>query len=356
MRRKVAIIGVGIGAHHLEGYRQAAAKFEVKVLCDLNTRRAEAALSPGEQISVCSDLAKVLADPEIDIIDICLPPHLHRQVCLDALAAGKHVICEKPLCASLAEADELAQASLQANKTIFPVFQYRFGLGALQLKSLQAAKLTGKALVANLETHWSRGDDYYAVNWRGTWRGEQGGVIVNHAIHIHDLLCLMLGPIASVGAELATRANEIEVEDCAALAIRMTSGALVTSSITLGAATNTTRLRFCFDKLTAESGLAAYTPAEDGWTFTARAPYAQEDIDAHLAMLTPPATGYAGLFQAIAAALDGKPGNEVTLDDARRSLEFISAVYASFRSGLPVSLPLSSEHEYHNGWLPDDLR
>ena len=59
------------------------------------------------------------------------------------------------------------------------------------------------------------------------------------------------------------------------------------------------------------------------------------------------------MFTALSDALDGRPGGEVTLDDARRSLEFVSAVYGSARSGLPVALPLKVDSPLYDGWLPD---
>ena len=65
---------------------------------------------------------------------------------------------------------------------------------------------------------------------------------------------MILGPVSNLFAKLTTRVNDIEVEDCAALSIEMENGTLVTSSITLGAANDTSRLRFCFEGLTAESG------------------------------------------------------------------------------------------------------
>ncbi|MHA1553965.1 MAG: Gfo/Idh/MocA family protein, partial [Alphaproteobacteria bacterium] len=61
---------------------------------------------------------------------------------------------------------------------------------------------------------------------------------------------------------------------------------------------------------------------------------------------------YAGLFEAAADALDGNPGREVTLQDGRRSVEFVTAVYASARSGIPPSLPLGKDHALYDGWLP----
>lgn len=349
--RSVAIIGAGIGAQHLEGFLALPDRFTVRGICDLDAARA-APLCAASGAPHVSDIDAVLADPKVEIVDICLPPHLHFDVAKRALRAGKHVICEKPLVASLAEADALAEVAQAAGKQVFPVFQYRFGLAAEQLRALREAGLAGKAFVATLETHWNRGAGYYAVPWRGTWEGERGGAVLGHAIHIHDWLSVALGPVASVFAEVATRVNRIETEDCAALSIRMASGALVTSSITLGAAGDTSRMRFAFDGLTAESGRAPYNPAEDAWTFTARAPVSQADIDAAVAAVRPPLAGFAGMFQAVADALDGRTGREVTLADGRASLEFVTAVYASARSGAPVALPLGGDHPLYRGWLP----
>ena len=87
----------------------------------------------------------------------------------------------------------------------------------LNLRHLLNQVLAGKPLVASLETHWNRGKDYYSKPWRGTWNGEQGGAILSHSIHIHDLISMIFGSVSSVFAKLTTRVNDIEVEDCAAL-------------------------------------------------------------------------------------------------------------------------------------------
>jgi len=286
--RNVAIIGAGIGAAHFRAYRALPERFAVHTICDLAPERAAPLIEESPDTILVSDLAAVLADPAIDIVDVCLPPHLHLDACIDALQAGKHVICEKPLVTSLRDADRLEEVAMQTGGQVFPVFQYRFGRGAAALRALIDAGITGKPYVASLETHWNRGTAYYDVAWRGTWAGEQGGAVLGHAIHIHDWLSFILGPVASVYAALTTRVNDIEVDDCAALSIRMECGALVTSSVTLGAATDTSRLRFCFERLTAESGTAPYAPAEDEWTFAARAPLEQESINQ---VLRPPARG-----------------------------------------------------------------
>jgi len=349
--RQVAIIGAGIGREHLAAFRQLPQRFHASTLCDLDAARAQEVLATTDT-AYSDSFDDVLADASIDLIDICLPPHLHYDHCERALLAGKSVICEKPLVSSIKDADALIALCKKTGQSIFPVFQYRYGLGGLQMRKLIESDLTGKAFTGTLETHWHRDAAYYDPPWRGTWAGEQGGAVLNHAIHMHDWLSFIFGPVASVYAELATRVNDIEVEDCAAITLRMQSGALVTSSITLGAADDTSRLRFCFEGLTAESGSNPYAPAEGEWTFTARAPFEQKHIDHALAEIQIPPTSYVGLFTAIADALDGQPGNEVTLLDGRQSMEFVSAVYASAREKRPIQLPLTSSHSSYNGWAP----
>ena len=349
---RVAIIGAGIGAEHLKGYLCLPDRFEVRTLCDLDTDRARTVADGVPGLVVTNDMAVVLQDPGIDLVDICLPPHLHLPASRDALDAGKHVICEKPLARSLREVDALEAAVTRSGKRLFPVFQYRYGPAMAQLRALVDANLTGTALVASLETHWNRGPDYYAVPWRGTWAGEAGGAILGHAIHSHDLLCHILGPVAEVHAFADTRANDIETEDCAALSMRMASGALATSSVTLGAATDESRLKFCFGNLTAESDTLPYNPAEGAWRFRARGALTQDAVNSMITAVPPSQVGFAGFLDAVADALAGDEGAAVTLSDGRRSIEFVTAVYQSLSQGGPVSLPLAQEMPFYDGWAP----
>lgn len=353
MRRlRVGIVGAGIGAEHFQAYLALTDRFEVRYMCDLDDARAAQAVSGRKAVTITRNLDQILADPEIDLVDICLPPHLHLSACSAALQAGKDVICEKPLVASLAEADQLADMMQQTGRKVFPVFQYRYGAGAAKLQKLMAVGLAGTPLVGSLETHWHRDEAYYAVDWRGSWAGERGGAILGHAIHIHDWLSFAFGEIDSVFAYLATRVNEIEVEDCASLSIRMRSGALITSSVTLGAATDTSRLRFCFSGLTAESGLEPYKLADSDWQFIARAPQQQAEIESVLADLTPPLSGFQGLFAAIYDHLVSGQGDIVSFADGRRSIEFVTAVYRSAREGKQIHLPLNEDDPLYHSWLP----
>jgi predicted dehydrogenase len=354
---QVAIIGTNIGAKHYEGFQKVSDRFNVHTICGLKKESIENVLPANSDTKISLDFDDVLKIKEIDIIDICLPPHLHFSACKKSLESGKNVICEKPLVSSLKEMDELEKISKETGKLIFPVFQYRYGLGFSKLKALIKAGLAGKPLIASLETHWNRGKNYYLKPWRGTWDGEQGGVILSHSIHIHDLLNMILGPVSSVFAKLATRVNNIEVEDCAALSIEMKNGALVTSSITLGASNDVSRLRFCFEGLTVESGASPnkpYNPADDEWRFLAREPVTQEQINEILSKVSKQKSWYAGMFDEIAKKLKDEPSDEVTLLDARKSLEFVTAVYESSRLGKNISLPIHKNNLLYNSWLPNN--
>lgn len=335
----VAVIGGGIGGEHIKAYAELPDRFRVTAVCDVNRDLGQRlATQTGGRFT--ADIDDVLADPDIDIVDICLPPAMHVPVALRVLEADKHAIVEKPIAGSLVEADRLVAAEARSRGSVFPVFQYRYGKAFDQLAALRAAGFPGRPIAAAIETHWNRDRHYYANPWRGSWDHELGGAVLSHAIHAHDLLTQHFGAVAEIAAVLGTNANPVETEDCAAISFAMANGALATSSITLGAATDTTRMRLVYEHLTAESGTAPYAPGTDDWHFVARDRTRQAEIDAILQDVPDAPAGFAGYFDAIADAIEGRPGREVTLADGLASIELVSAIYHSDRSGQRVSLPV----------------
>lgn len=352
MRLRVAIVGAGIGAAHLDGYLAHPELFDIAVIADLDRERAVPLVNRSGADFV-SSLDDAIARDDVDIIDICLPPQLHKPAILACLAEAKHVVCEKPLVGSLADMDAIEAAATTTDRLVMPVFQYRFGEGFGQLVHLIENGLAGRPLVATLETHWNRDAAYYAVPWRGKWATELGGAIVGHAIHIHDLLVKAVGPAKNVQARLATSVNPIEVEDCAAIIMETVSGALVTSSVTLGGANDHSRLRCCFADLTAESGTKAYNPGTAPWTFTARALGKQAAIDAALTTYQRHSEGFARQFELLHAAIIHGSAPPVALADARSSLELITAIYQADTTGKAVDLPLDRTSTGYQGWIPE---
>lgn len=347
----VAVIGAGIGAQHVEAYASLSHVFNVMRIIDKDADRA-ISLAVSVDATASTNFEDALQDPDVHLIDICLPPHLHVEFSSKALAHGKNVVCEKPVSTSLRDAHFLNAAAQECGKVVYPVFQYRWGPPLQQLQALIQAGLTGDPQMAALETHWSRGAEYYNVPWRGTWTGEQGGAVLGHAIHSHDLLCHFFGPVKSVSAFTATRANPIETEDCAAISFEMTCGALATSSITLGAAHNETRLKFVFENLTAVSGTAPYAPGTGHWTFKARDPEKQPELDGFLEQNQYEHVGFRGFFDEISKDMMQQPSNAVTLEDGIDSIELVTAIYHAARTGSRVHLPITDDHPLYEGWMP----
>lgn len=351
--RTVAVVGCGIGRMHIaEGYGRHPDKFRVAALCDLDEERLGAV---GREFAVprlTTSFEDVLQMDDVDILDICTPPSLHVPQSMAALAAGKQVICEKPLAGSLAEVDRLIAAEQAAAGRVMPVFQYRFGNGLQKAKRIVDLGLAGKAYLATVETAWKRTAGYYAVPWRGRWETELGGVLVSQAIHSHDIMTYLMGPIASVFARTATRVNPIEVEDCAVASLAMASGALVSLAATLGSQKEISRLRFCFEHVTFESSLGPYCPGDDPWEIIPASEQAASRIAAALASWTFVPSRFEGLLAGYHAALETGSSFPVTLADARRSLELVTALFHSAERGTPVTLPIGADHPKYRDWRP----
>jgi predicted dehydrogenase len=349
----VAVIGCGIGRSHIaEGYARLPGKFAVRGLCDLNAERLSTVADEFSVPRRTTSFDEVLAMDDIDIIDICTPPALHFPQAMAALAAGKHVVCEKPLVGSLDEIDQLTAAEAQAAGRIMPVFQYRFGNGLQKAKRIVDLGLAGKPYLATVETAWLRGAKYYSVPWRGRMDTELGGALLTHAIHSHDLLTFLMGNVASVFARTATRVNPIEVEDCAVASLVLDSGALASLAATLGSAKEISRLRLCFEHVTFESSLAPYAPSDDPWQIIATSPEAEARMAKALEDWSFVASRFEGLMASYHHALETAGPLPVTVADARRSLELISALYHSAETGAAVTLPIGVNHPKYRSWRP----
>ena len=348
--RGVAVVGLGIGQMHVWSWRRMKDRFRIVAVADLDAERAaDAAQRTGAE--VCT-FEQILGREDVDIVDLCTPPSLHLDQIVAALAAGKHAVCEKPLVASLRDCDRLATAETASAGYLMPIFQYRFGNGLQKLKALVEAGVAGPASTASVEVAWRRRADYYAVPWRGRWATELGGVLLSQAVHAIDMLTYIAGPPTRVFARVATRVNDIEVEDCAAISLEMADGSLATITATLGSEQEITRHRFHFANLSAESGTSAYESSADPWDIHPDTDEAAAAIDAALAGWEVRAEGWWGQFERFADALDAGTEPPVTLADARASIELITALYDSARRGVDVALPLPADHPLYEGWLP----
>jgi predicted dehydrogenase len=174
-----------------------------------------------------TDYRALLDRADIDAVSICVPSGLHAQVALDAIAAGKHVLVEKPIAITLVDADRMIAAAHAAGRTLAVVLQNRYNHPMQQVRDLIDAGRLGKLYLGNACVRWYRPQSYYEDGWHGTWAMD-GGALMNQSIHHVDALQWFLGPVHSVYAYTATLAHRMEAEDVGVAVVRFTSGALAT--------------------------------------------------------------------------------------------------------------------------------
>jgi predicted dehydrogenase len=356
---KLAIVGCGwvAGTQMETGFRLLPELFEIVACCDVSGDRArEFAKRYGIGLALHS-YDELLAMEGIDAVSICTPPSLHYAMVIAALEAGKHAICEKPFTSSLSLLDQVVEKQRKSDARVMPIFQYRFGPGFTRVRHLVESGLLGRAYMSSVETSWYRGPDYYKVPWRGKFETELGGVLLTQAIHIHDLFLSLMGPAKAVCGFKTTRVNKIEVEDCAAISLEMADGSLASLVATLGSARPTTRMRFCFENGTIERlavDADAIKPANEPWSVIARDTETQAAFEEKMGEIEKPAQSFfARQFELFHGALASGEAFPVTLEDARRSLELITAIFEATEGGSTVHLPIAPDHPRYGGWIDD---
>ncbi len=200
----IGIIGSGaIASVHVDSYKRLVADCEVKAVCDTFKAKADDLIA-GKALNAKAydDYKKLLLDPAVDAVSICLPPSTHAQVSIDALKAGKHVIVEKPMASSLEECDLMIEAARASGKILDVVSQNRYKTPVAKLKTMLDGKAVGKVFYASFDSLWWRGQVYYDLWWRGTWAQESGGCFMSHAVHYIDLMHYLFDMPATVSASI----------------------------------------------------------------------------------------------------------------------------------------------------------
>ncbi len=291
---------------------------------------------------------ELLADPAVQVVNICTPSGAHLDPALAAAKAGKHVVVEKPLEITLERCDTIIDACESAGVTLVTIFPSRFSGANLALKAAIDAGRFGRLTLGDTYVKWWRTQEYYdGGGWRGTWALDGGGAYMNQAIHNVDLIYWLMGEVAEVAAVTATLAHErIEVEDTGVAAVRFANGAVGT----IAAATSAFPGLLKRTEIHGDQGSAVIE--QDSiklWQF------AKEDAgDAALLRQFGAASatqGGAGDPKAISHL-----GHRLQLEDlirsietggrpsvdgrqGRKSVEIILAIYESNRAGKRVSLP-----------------
>ena len=177
----------------------------------------------------CESLDALLARPDVDAVCICTPSGQHTPQAIAAMRAGKHVVCEKPMSLTLAEADALIAAERETGLKVCIISQFRFSPAVAELRRALDAGAFGRIVSGSLSMKYFRSHAYYdSAAWRGTWAMDGGGALMNQGIHGVDVFRYLMGPVRSVHALTRTLTRRIEVEDSAAAVLEFENGALGT--------------------------------------------------------------------------------------------------------------------------------
>ncbi|MET9735450.1 Gfo/Idh/MocA family oxidoreductase [Streptomyces sp. NPDC006458] len=334
---RVAIIGTGGIAHaHAEALTQLSARAQLVAVADVDHTRAAEFAGRFSVPHVFGDPKDLLESQELDLVHICTPPQTHAPLACLAMRAGVTALVEKPTALSLRQLDELTAVQEQTGSRVLTVFQHRYGAAAVRLRRLVEAGALGRPLVATCETLWYRSDDYFEVPWRGRWDVEGGGPTMGHGIHQFDLMLSVLGPWSLITALADRRARSTDTEDVSVAAVRFGSGVLATVVNSLVSPRETSRLRFDFEYATVDLE-HLYGYREEHWRFTP-AP-GHEGLAALWAGGDEPdvTSGHRLQIEAVFDAWDTGEEPGVSLLEARRTLEFAAATYASAFRGVPIA-------------------
>lgn len=335
-RYRVGIIGTGGIAHaHAEAIAELGDRVELVAVADVDTTRAGDFAARFGVTTTYGDAGALLDAERLDLVHVCTPPQTHVPLAILAMRAGVPALIEKPPALSLGEMDELAAVQAETGVPVLTVFQHRYGGAAVRLRELLHSGLLGRPLVATCETLWYRTDEYFDVPWRGLWDVEGGGPTMGHGIHQFDLLLSILGPWSTVSAFAARQARPTDTEDVSLAIVKFDNGALATVVNSVVSPRETSRLRFDFEFASVElEHLYGYSDAH--WRFTP-APGHEALAEAWATGTDDVTSGHRVQFEAIFDAFDAGTPPGVSIEDARRTMEFAAATYASAFRGVKVA-------------------
>ena len=199
---RFAVVGCGhIGKRHAEMVKREEGA-ELVALCDIRPQEELGIENyPVPFFSNMSDLLQ--AGLDLDVINICVPNGLHAQLAIQALETGHHVVIEKPMALTLADAEKVVYTSLKYRKQVFCVMQNRYSPPSVWIKEMVESGRLGKIYMVQLNCYWNRDDRYYKP---GGWHGDaqlDGGTLLTQFSHFIDIMYWLFGDICNIQARFA---------------------------------------------------------------------------------------------------------------------------------------------------------
>ncbi len=363
---KAAVIGLGVGMAHGKGYN-ANPDADLIAICDIDTvrlkERGDILGVPPEMRFI--DYKEMLKLPELDVVSVALPNHLHAPVTIAALEAGKNVLCEKPLATSAKEAGTMVSAARDCGRTLMVCFNYRFREDARWLLGMRDAGRMGEIYYAR--AGWLRnsgipggsGGGFGGTGGAtGSWFTQKalsgGGPLIDLGVHILDLTLWLMGhpiPVSVSGqtfskfgprgmkpANVRRGAAEFTVEDLAAGFIRFANGTAMQIETSWASHTKPGRDDYFITLYGTEGGADLYVA---NYTDRDTLAYYEEECG-HTVTVKPNIVNRAGGHElAVAHIVDCVKNNkpvECTGEQGQRLMHIIDGLYESSMTGREVRL------------------
>ena len=367
----VAVVGAGvIYKNHAKALEAIPDRARLVGVAELDKDKRVAASSGTFVPVTTNDYHELLSRDDVDIVAVCTPPSVHEEVIVDALEAGKHVICEKPLARTLAAVDRLVEISDANPHRLGTVYQLRYLPEIQQIVRLRDDGSLGQLLFGNFQRFGYLNQSQAANEWWGSWEVAGGGVVATQFIHLLDLMLYIFGPAVEVQGWMGTLKNRIQSEDSFTATITFEGGATVSAVASLAAQHSAIMSLDIFgDKVSVHYpwNLRSTNPnylrqavKSAGWALKLdRAKGRVDRIARILKRLSarflntrrpaPPKNNHTEYYNRVLDAIDTETPLPVTPKEARASVELFTAIYASALTEKRVSLPLDSTSPFYEG-------
>ncbi|WP_283148488.1 Gfo/Idh/MocA family protein [Silvimonas soli] len=343
-RLRVGIVGLGIGRKHIQGWREHP-QVDVVAIADPDAARLAAV---GDEFAIAGRFAtaeEMFATGELDVVSICTPNKFHKALTLAALAAGCHVLCEKPMAMSAAEGREMLAAAERTGKRLMINFSYRFSAQSRALKAQVDAGVFGEFYFGRSVWHRRRGMPGFG-GWFGTKALSGGGPLIDLGVHRLDLALWLMGypkPVWVMGntynpiaGELARQSGKtFDVEDLATAFIRFDNGA--TLALEASWAANIKEADLMETRLLGTKAGLLQQNVNEGYTFDAHIFTEQHGAQLDIHVHPPVGEANSGMYEYAAAILANRP-HPASGEEGLIVMELLDAIYASARSGEPVKI------------------
>ncbi len=344
---KYALIGCGrIATNHVKAAINN--KLEITAVCDVQEEHMETllekhGLQEDASIKRYTDYKVMIEEIQPELVSIATESGIHAEIAIFCINHGVHVIIEKPMAMSMADANEIIRLSEEKKVKVSACHQNRFNIAVQEMRQALEAGRFGKLSHGSIHVRWNRNQNYYTqAPWRGTW-AQDGGALMNQCIHGIDLLRWTFGgEIEEVYGQTRQQFHDyLEAEDVGMAVVKFKNGAIATIEGTTNVyPKNLEETLYIFgEKGTVKIG-GTSTNNIDVWDFADETEADTKNKGLEEATSNVYGNGHTSLFADVIDAVQTGRKPYVDAYAGRDALELVLAIYKSQKEGKTVKLPL----------------